>query len=108
MKLSNADMPAMPVIDEDGVLDCDRYKEFAMNPTIAKGLTKRETIAKDMDVSSFEFLSMEVLESFIGCKVDQSNIISVVESQAKANAKLKVMFADALLAELDKTKGDAK
>lgn len=78
MKLSNADMPAMPVIDEDGVLGCGRYKEFAMNPTLAKGLTKRETIAKDMDVSSVEFPNMESLEAFIGCKIDLSNIISII------------------------------
>ena len=40
--MNNADMPAMPVIDEGGVLDCDKHKKFAMNPTIATGLTKRE------------------------------------------------------------------
>lgn len=27
-------MPAMPVIDEDGVLDCEKYKEFATNSNL--------------------------------------------------------------------------
>lgn len=104
----NSYMPAMPIIVEEGVLDCDMYENFATDTTLAKGLTKREAIAKDMDISHVEFPNMESLEAFIGCKVDQSNIISMIESGAKATAKLKVMFADALLAELDKPKGDVK
>jgi hypothetical protein len=43
--MKNSDMPAMPVIDEDGVLDCDRYEAMAINPTTATGLTKREIFA---------------------------------------------------------------
>lgn len=96
--MKNADMPAMPQERElwvEGIGNC---------PTEATGLTKRETMAKDMDVSGFEFNNIESLEAFIGCKVDQSSIVDIIKSQAKCNAKLKVMFADALLAELERTK----
>ena len=89
----NTYMPAMPT----GNGESTSFSKIG-------ALTKRETIAKDMDVSSVEFPSMESLEEFIGCKVDQSNIISIIESGAKATAKLKVMFADALLEELERDK----
>ena len=105
--MNNADMPAMPVIDEDGVLDCDKYKEFAMNPTIATGLTKREMMAKDMELRDIEFKNMSDFEEFIGRKVDKNSTNDMIKSQLECAAKLKVMYADALLAELEKT-GETK
>ncbi|ELY5178928.1 hypothetical protein SNE85_000791 [Vibrio cholerae] len=42
--MKNSDMPAMPVIDEEGVLDCHRYKHIAMSPTMATGQTKYEKV----------------------------------------------------------------
>ena len=101
MKVNNADLPAMP---QDYTLWCEGIGEC---PTIATGLTKREMMAKDMELRDIEFKNMSDFEEFIGRKVDQNSTNDMIKSQLECAAKLKVMYADALLAELEKT-GETK
>ena len=98
--MNNADMPAMPTpVMENG------STSHGTEPTY--GLTKRDMMAKDMELRDIEFKNMAYFEDFIGRKVDQNSTIDMIKSQLECAAKLKVMYADALLAELEKT-GEAK
>lgn len=83
--MKNADMPAMPIIDEDQrfPLDMDRYGTGSMHKEFATGLTKREMMAMHM---------MASIQASGG-------LYDRFESMAKDAATM----ADALLAELERT-----
>ena len=94
--MKNADMPAMPVNNflKEGNL--------AVSTNEFQGLTKREVIAKDIDVGEFQFNSIDNLSEFIGRSVDQSSMIDLIKATAECDAKIRVIYADSLLKELEK------
>ena len=83
--MKNADMPAMPVIDEEQSfpVDMERYGSKEATLRFAFGMTKREMMAMHMMA---HLMPDQNFESYA--------------SQAKSA----VMAADALLAELERTK----
>ena len=94
-------MPAMPTGPIDTVISFDdltgggRYLP-------ANGLTKREMLAKDADVSGFEFESIRGLSRFLEREINEHDDADLIKAGLELKAKLKVMAADALLAELEK------
>ncbi|AUR98853.1 hypothetical protein NVP1256O_14 [Vibrio phage 1.256.O._10N.286.45.F8] len=94
--MKNADMPAMPVSNDE------LASALELGADGSKGLTKREMIAKDIDVGEFQFNSINNLSEFIGRSVDQSSMVDLIKATAECDAKLRVIYADALLKELEK------
>ena len=84
MTIKNADMPAMPIIDDEQSfpLNLDRYGENITRGKFASGLTKREMMAMHMMAS----IITQGAPAFIHAAEDAVNA------------------ADALLAELERTK----
>ena len=94
--MNNADMPAMPtqymdLTQNGGELYCDQ-----------QGLTKREIFAMHATCDGFEFKDTKSSEDFIGRAVDWDCFNDMIKASCEVSAKIKVMKADALLAELDK------
>ena len=83
--MKNADMPAMPVIDEEQSfpVDMERYGSKEATLRFAFGMTKREMMA------------MHILSGFLS-----DYEFDVTRQMA---AEIAVQQADALLAELDRT-----
>jgi len=94
--MRNADMPAMPNAlaypSNDGYM-------------ITLGLTKREYFAAHMQIDSdeIEFHNQATLESFLGRTVDHGDFTDMMRAACEVDAKFRLMKADALLAELEKT-----
>ena len=84
--MKNADMPAMPVIDEEQSfpVDMERYGSKEATLRFAFGMTKREMMA------------MAAMQGLCAHSGDYH--------QPELLAMDAVMFADALLAELERTK----
>ena len=84
--MKNADMPAMPVIDEEQSfpVDMERYGSKEATLRFAFGMTKREMMA------------MAAMQGLCAHSGDYH--------QPEPLAMDAVMFADALLAELERTK----
>ena len=82
--MKNADMPAMPVIDEEQSfpVDMERYGSKEATLRFAFGMTKREMMA------------MHIASGLIS---------SCYDATFEQTARLSVNYADALLAELDRT-----
>ncbi len=101
--MKNADSPAMPQSASENGYGCNYGNEPGQ---VAQGLTKREMIAKDIDVSFINnFDNYKEMASFLGETWNpKSNSFSNLKLKARVQAKLKVIAADALLAELDKCK----
>ena len=94
--MKNADMPANPTpyMDQDsngGELYCDNA-----------GLTKREMFAMNADVGGVEFESIRGLSRFLEREINEHDDADLIKAGLELKAKLKVMAADALLAELEK------
>lgn len=60
-------------------------------PEAHYGLTKREIMAKNLELGDVKFQSISDLERFIGREVDQGSHIDIIKSQLECAAKLKVM-----------------
>lgn len=70
------------------------------------GLTKREYFAATlpMDADEVKFNEKEALEQFIGRAFDENDTLDMARAACELEAKFRVMKADALLAELERTK----
>jgi len=65
------------------------------------GMSLRAYAAIHADLSKNEFGDIETLAAFLGCEVPDGDEFSVLfDLDTKANAKLRVAYADALIAEL--------
>lgn len=99
--MRNADSPAMPceitVAIEGAPIGCK-----PLRTEYATGLTKREMLAKDAVIGEFKFNSIEDMATFIGRDADQSSMEDLIKASAACDAKIRVIYADALLAELGK------
>lgn len=98
--MKNADMPAMPLTNDMGAPHFTG--DVALTSSNCSGLTKREMIAKDIDVGEFKFNSIDNLSEFIGRSVDQSSMEDLIKATAECDAKIRVIYADSLLKELEK------
>lgn len=96
--MKNADMPAMPTT----VKANEQEKAFGAVDAQYQGLTKREIFAMHATCDGFEFSDAKTSEEFIGRSVDWNCINDMIKASCEVSAKIKVMKADALLAELDK------
>ena len=101
--MKNADMPAMPQSFSMGEEDCGTVISHLSEADVPMniGLTKREMFAKDADVSGYEIFGDDI-SIFLGREVDEENIIDMINASLEIKAKVQVMAADALLAELEK------
>jgi len=93
MIIKNADMPAMPI-------ELSGFGQY--EPEAYIGLTKRETLAINANVDNSKFTTREALVEFAGRDYDDQDVIDSLKFTFEVEAKLKVMAADALLAELEK------
>jgi hypothetical protein len=86
---------------EDGELVLVERKGVTMNNAV---LSKRELIALNYQINreKFKFESYDSLSEFIGRSIDLESAFDIVRASAEADAKIRVMHADALLAELAK------
>ena len=91
--MNNADKPAMPT---------ELRGSDGFPPIIYTGLTKREMFAMNADVGECSIKTIADAEEFIGRKIDAESIEDTFKANFEVTAKLKVMAADALLAELEK------
>jgi hypothetical protein len=68
------------------------------------GLTKREYFAASVSFESndFQFKDFESLKSFVGRSSDNVSAEEMIRIGAEAEAKIRVMKADALIEELNK------
>ena len=66
------------------------------------GLTKREHFALIIKVDEIKFSGMEAMGEFIGREINQESTLDIIKAQAETDAKIKVIYADALLKELEK------
>ena len=94
--MKNADMPAMPIPGGKTI------QRGSLNIDIGNGLTKREMFAMHAKLEGFEFNSVDDLSKFIGRKIDESSHLDLVKASAECDAKIRLIYADALLAELEK------
>ncbi|QZI90963.1 hypothetical protein MYOV024v1_p0038 [Vibrio phage PS34B.2] len=94
--MKNADMPAMPISNDE------LAQALELGADGSKGLTKREAIAKDIDIGEFKFNSIDNVSEFIGRSVDQSSMEDLIKATAECDAKIRVIYADSLLRELEK------
>lgn len=96
MNINNGNMPAMPIADSG-------HGEYA--PEVHFGLTKREMMAMNSDVSE-ELKSMDNfmdMAYFLGEDFkNQMTLEGKISLKFRVAAKLKAMAADALLKELSK------
>jgi len=85
-------------IENGGVVLVERK---GMNNTT---LSKRERIAINYPINSEKFIfeSYDSLSEFIGRSIDLESAEDIVRASAEADTKIRVMHADALLAELAK------
>ena len=100
--MKNSDMPAMPVTDEAGMPFNDVPSE---NCSI--GLTKREHFAATMTYNPTDiarFTDEHSLCEFLGHSVDLSSKMGRAKAGVELEARIRVMKADALLAELERTR----
>ena len=88
--MKNADMPAMPVIDEEQSfpVDMERYGSKEATLRFAFGMTKREMMA------------MHMMQGIL----TGQDTNEMVVGDDKCFAEFAVQCADALLAELERTK----
>ena len=93
--MKNADMPAMPVIDEEQSfpVDMERYGSKEATLRFAFGMTKREMMA--MHIISGIAYHPDMM---------QANADGAHDSVGQAIAAQSVLLADYLLAELERTK----
>lgn len=66
------------------------------------GLTKREIFAMNQDLSKIEVNSLEHLEELVGRPFPRTGAFEQLQFQAEAVAKIRFIFADAMLAESNK------
>ena len=100
--MKNADIPAMPVTEEEYSPDRDEYALVQRG-----GLTKREYFMAHLNIDgdTMKFQSAEAIEEFIGRPVNMESVEDIALAQAEAMAKIKRIQVDADLAELEKTNG---
>ena len=103
--MKNADMPAMPqsiTHSVEGGLICSA--DFAN----CQGLTKREYFAVHSPVMAEEvkFNDRDALEKFIGRQINTKDAEDMIKAQAEVIAKSKVIYADALLCQLQATEDE--
>lgn len=70
------------------------------------GFTKREAFSALMnhETDSFQLDDVDSLSEFIGRSIDLTSVSDVLKASLEAESKVRVMRADALLAELERTK----
>lgn len=95
-------MPAMPLRNAIDTVESWDNLTGGGRFIPANGLTKREMFAKDADVSSCQLKDIQATEEFLGRKINTDSIEDLFKANFEVMAKLKVMAADALLAELEK------
>lgn len=71
---------------------------------ITTGLTKREHFALNYDIGNTGFATHEQLEKFIKRKVNILDGLDMIKAQVEAESIMRVLFADALINELNKDK----
>lgn len=81
--MKNADKPVMPNMADYGI-------------------NKREMFAMQAKVDGFEFDSLDSAAEFIGRSIDSDCMLDMAKASAEVGAKLRCIYADALLAELEK------
>ena len=101
MIVSNGDMPINPLVMENGHPYHASHVCFENTPLVS-GLTKRESIAKDLPKTDIEFGSTEDACEFIGQLEIPTSTIEMIRLSFAVEAKTRVMRADALLKELAK------
>ena len=102
--MKNADMPAMPIIDDEQSfpIDGEKYGKSLSSGRFAVGMTKREIMAAMLPDVGLE-IDSSVVPSFIGRDVNWGDILDGLKASAEVEAIHRVIRADALLAELDRT-----
>ena len=98
-EMKNADMPAMPTQTYDHGA---AMQGLAVTVTDKSGLTKREMMAAMLPDVGLEIDSRAV-PGFIGREVNWGDILDGLKASAEVEAIHRVIRADALLAELDRT-----
>ena len=91
--MKNSDMPAMPV-------ELSGFGQYA--PIAYMGMTKREIMAAMLPDVGLE-IDSRVVPGFIGRDVNWGDILDGLKASAEVEAIHRVIRADALLAELDRT-----
>lgn len=94
--MKNANMPAMPITDYQ------LASALKIGAIGASGMTKREVIAKDIAINEYKFKSLKDMGDFIGRDIDHNSTEDVLRATAECDAKVRTMYADALLKELEK------
>lgn len=93
--MKNADKPAMPITNHQ------LASALKIGATEAVGMTKREVIAKDIVIGKYKFKSLKDMGDFIGRDIDHDSTEDVLRASAECDAKIRTMYADALLKELE-------
>ena len=97
--MKNADIPANPqtiFITESG------YIYTSLDYTETSGLTKLESIAKDLPHIDIQFNDLDEMTEFLGVEKNIESHYDAVTLAIEIEAKIRVMRAKALLAELEK------
>lgn len=93
--MTKANEPAFPINEKN-----DDGTHFVT----VTGLTKREYFAATTKVMKANFTTIDEVAKFVGVEIlEELDAIAIIELDAKVIAKLKVLHADALIAELAKT-----